>query len=76
MRGEDVRALQAGALRVFPSYAREALGKAGADGVFGPGTARFVREFQRRHFGAGSRQVDGIAGPLTRAALAHYGITY
>lgn len=74
MRGDDVRQLQREALRVFPSYAKALLGRAGADGIYGKGSAAFVTEFQRRHFGAGSREVDGKVGSNTRAAMASYGM--
>lgn len=72
MRGDDVRQLQREALRVFPSYAKPALGRWGADGFYGKATEQFVREFQRRH-GAGIT-VDGKVGNQTRAAMASYGM--
>lgn len=72
MRGDDVRQLQREALRVFPSYAKPALGRWGADGFYGKETEQFVREFQRRH-GHGLT-VDGKVGNQTRAAMASYGM--
>lgn len=39
------------------------------DGVFGPSTEAAVKAFQAHHWGAGSAQVDGVAGPLTWAAV-------
>jgi len=51
-RGSSVRMLQR-RLRV------------GADGVFGPGTARAVKRFQRRR----GMAADGVVGPATWAAL-------
>jgi lysozyme family protein len=51
-RGLDVKALQR-ALRIT------------ADGVYGPGTRRAVRRFQKRR----GLTVDGVAGPATMRAL-------
>ncbi|PZU93725.1 MAG: peptidoglycan-binding protein, partial [Leptolyngbya sp.] len=56
-RGEDVRAVQ------------QAIARAGipvvADGVFGPGTDRAVRQFQSSR----GLTTDGIVGSRTRASL-------
>lgn len=57
MTGDDVRALQT-ALAAH-GYA------CAADGVFGPGTAALVKQFQQ----ASGLAADGAAGPSTRAAL-------
>lgn len=63
--GEDVRALQAGLNRVFPSYSKLVV-----DGDFGPKTESVVQQFQHR-----SNLVrDGIVGPATRTALSSHGI--
>lgn len=65
LSGDDVRGLQAGLNRVFPSYSRLTV-----DGVYGPGTAAVVREFQTRS----GLVADGVVGPATRSALAKAGI--
>lgn len=64
-RGNRVKRLQHGLNVVFPAYA-----DLDEDGVFGELTEAVVREFQRR---AGIKD-DGIVGPVTRGALAGYGI--
>lgn len=69
-RGPLVTKLQAGLLRVFPSYAGPIKSSGGADGVFGLGTESVVKEFQRRV----GIQSDGEVGPTTRHYLARYGI--
>jgi peptidoglycan hydrolase-like protein with peptidoglycan-binding domain len=58
MTGEDVRALQQALLR--EGY------RVDIDGNFGPRTERAVMDYQRDH----QLKVDGLAGPLTLAALA------
>jgi hypothetical protein len=57
MTGEDVRHLQAALLR--KGYHVD------IDGAFGPRTERAVMDYQRDH----QMKVDGLAGPLTIAAL-------
>lgn len=59
-RGQDVRDLQARLNRDYPLYS-----KLTVDGIFGTGTQKVVREFQRR---AGLK-VDGIVGAQTWAKL-------
>jgi chitosanase len=57
--GEDVAALQSALARSgYP---------AGQDGVFGPRTETALKQFQAAH----GLQPDGVAGPLTLAALDH-----
>lgn len=68
--GPRVKRLQQGLARVFPAY-RRARGRIIADGYYGPVTAGWVNEFQRRT----GLYVDGKAGPLTLAALARFGVT-
>lgn len=66
--GAAVKALQAGMKRIFPTYA----GKLATDGSYGPATLAAVKEFQRRV----DLDPDGVAGPLTRAALAKHGVKF
>lgn len=63
-RGPEVEALQIRLARVYPAY-RHTCGELVVDGIFGRITEAWVREFQRRS----GLVVDGICGPLTRAAL-------
>ena len=66
-KGEDVRRLQDGLNRVFPSYSRLV-----EDGSYGPATAAVVKEFQSR-----SRlTADGIVGTRTREALNKNGVRF
>lgn len=69
-RGKAVKHLQAGLLRVFPSYAGPIKRSGGIDGVFGSGTAEVVREFQRRS----GLTPDAVVGSRTWAALGKYHI--
>ncbi len=57
LRGNDVRLLQAAL--------RQAGGRVGTDGVFGPATERAVKEFQQRQ----GIEADGVVGAATRSAL-------
>lgn len=66
--GNDVARLQAGLRRAFPAYA----GALVADGSFGRLTLAAVLEFQRRS----GLAPDGHVGPITRAKLATYGVTF
>lgn len=70
--GAAVKALQAGLLAKFPAYAGPIKASGGADGVFGSATESVVKEFQRRS----KLTADGIVGPMTKAALATYGIKF
>ena len=63
--GAVVASVQTFLMRVFPAYAGPIKTSGGADGVFGAGTDKVVREFQSR-----SHLVpDGVIGPKTWAAL-------
>jgi N-acetylmuramoyl-L-alanine amidase len=58
LRGDDVGELQAGLARIGFDCGR-------VDGIFGPGTARALEDFQRNS----GLLVDGICGPRTVRAL-------
>lgn len=66
-RGDDVKRMQQGMQKIFPTYAPRA-----ADGSYGPDTMRAIREFQTRT----GITVDGITGPGTRAALGKHGVRF
>lgn len=57
----DAKPLKRGSHGAAVKRLQRALRLAPADGVFGPGTARAVRRFQRRHH----LHADGIVGPST-----------
>jgi peptidoglycan hydrolase-like protein with peptidoglycan-binding domain len=61
MRGHDVRVLQ--------DYLTRAGVPTGVDGVFGPGTLRAVKRFQR----AQGLTTDGVVGPTTAETLRRIG---
>lgn len=63
-----VLSLQKQANVIFRSYSHLT-----EDGIYGPNTAAFVAEFQRRAT-AFKLVIDGEVGPLTKAALATYGV--
>lgn len=69
MRGDDVKALQEFALKHFPGYARDHLGRDHAFGLYGDGTAAFVGEFQTRT----GLKPDRVVGPATWAKLDQHG---
>ena len=73
----DVKKLQAGLNKVFPSYRnssripRNTRGKLlVVDGIFGKTTEAWVKEFQARV----KITIDGIVGPVTIKKLAEYGV--
>ncbi len=73
VRGADVKRLQDRLNAIFPAYRHQVAPKGRRlveDGIYGPHTEGWVREFQRRT----GLKVDGIVGPRTRAKLARYGI--
>lgn len=61
MRGQDVRVLQ--------DYLTRSGVSTPVDGVFGPGTLRNVKRFQREH----GLTADGVVGPGTEGTLRHVG---
>lgn len=72
-KGDEVRWLQEFLRATFPAYRNNVTIKRGqlisVDGDFGPQTAAWVKEFQRRtRIG-----VDGEVGPITRGQLRRYG---
>lgn len=72
----QIRKLQQGLRTKFPAYRRKVNVKRGqliaVDGIDGPQTRAWVKEFQRRT----GLKSDGIAGPATKAKAAQYGIHY
>lgn len=65
--GDDVLVLQQELNRVFPKYKTTPVLD---DGKFGPATEAAVKEFQER----AEIDVDGIVGPITRAAMKKNGV--
>lgn len=72
-KGAEVEKLQNFFKRNFPGYARYSPVRRGqmidVDGDFGPQTAEWVKEFQRRT----EIGVDGEVGPITRGKLRQHG---
>jgi len=74
--GTNVTRVQQFLRQVFPAYRwsvnveRGVL--IGVDGVFGPQTQAWVKEFQRRT----NLEQDGVVGPLTFAQMRKYGYQY
>lgn len=68
--GPLVVALQKGMNKVFPRYRATPLAE---DGIYGPMTSAAVAEFQSRA-SEFNLDVDGDVGPLTRKALAAFGV--
>lgn len=65
--GAQVKSLQQGMNRVFPSYANFSV-----DSRYGDYTVSVVKEFQRRS----GLTPDGVVGPITRAALIKAGVKF
>jgi len=65
--GAEVRGLQEGLNRVFPSYSHLVV-----DGDFGPKTKAVVEEFQTR----AGLDVNGVVDRATKASLKSYGVTF
>jgi len=70
----QIRKLQSGLRRKYPAYRWSVKVRRGSritvDGIDGPQTQAWVREFQKRT----GLKADGIAGPKTKAELSRRGI--